>query len=599
MHPLLQCPLDGAQVMAKKKRIRRELLAEQPDRLPCRIAILGGSTTATVKDALELFLLDRGIAPSFYESEYDKWYEDAQFGTPELDAFHPQVIYLHTSFVNLQHLPVSTDSAADVAAKIDAEFARFADCWKKLEAHYGAIILQNNFELPPVRLYGNLDAVHATGLVAFVTALNARFAEAARADAALCLQDLCYLAASYGLEKWHDAAFYALYKVALASDAIPLLAHNLAAMIGALYGKTKKCLVLDLDNTLWGGVVSEDEVAGLALGRETALGASYLAWQRYLLRLKARGILLAVCSKNDEDIAKSGFSHPDCLLKPDDFLSFQANWEPKSENIRRIADDIGIGLDSLVFVDDNPAERALVREQLPMVAVPEVEGGVPFSYIRAIEDGRYFETLTLSSDDLQRNATYRGNRARKQLAQASGSYDDFLQGLAMKAEIAPFREVYLARIAQLTNKSNQFNLTTRRYTEEELRTMAGDSACLTLYGRLVDRFGDNGLVSVIVARREGGDLRILLWLMSCRVLKRGMEAAMLDALVERARAMGAEALLGDYFPTKKNAMVAGLYESFGFHKLSETADGHTEWRLPLAEARPQGRFIERMEENAE
>lgn len=592
MHPLLQIPFDAATIMAKKKRIRRELFAESSDRIPCRIAILGGSTTATVKDALELFLLDLGIAPTFYESEYDKWYEDSQFGTPELDAFHPQIVYIHTSFVNLQDLPVSTDSAEEVATKVDATVARFADCWKKLEARYGAMVIQNNFELPPTRLYGNLDAVHATGLVSFVSALNARFAAAAREDAALFLQDLNYLAASFGLVAWHDAEFYALYKVALASDAIPYLAHNLAAMIGALLGKTKKCLVLDLDNTLWGGVVSEDEVAGLALGHETALGESYLAWQRYILKLKARGILLAVCSKNDEDIAKNGFSHPDCLLKVDDVLSFQANWEPKSENLRRIAEDIGIGLDSLVFVDDNPAERAIVRDQLPMVAVPEVEGGAPATYIRAIEDGKYFETLTLSADDLQRNATYQGNRARKQLASISGSYDDFLQGLAMKAEIAPFKEVYLARIAQLTNKSNQFNLTTRRYTEEELRTMAGDPAYLTLYGRLTDRFGDNGLVSVVAGKCEEKDLRILLWLMSCRVLKRGMEAAMLDALVAHAKAMGVEALVGEYFPTKKNAMVQGLYESFGFTKVGEEADGHTVWRLVLQDAKPQGKYIE-------
>ena len=591
MHEMLAVPFDASRIMTKKKRIRRELLAQQVDRVPCRIAILGGSTTATVKDALELFLLDRGIAPTFYESDYNKWYEDSQFGNSELDAFEPQIIYLHTSFVNLLNLPNSTDKESDVRAKLDAEFARYADCWQKLKARYGATIIQNNFELPSTRYYGNLDAVHDTGLVAFVQAMSARFAKAAREDSALFIQDISYLAADFGLSRWHDLDFYALYKVAMTSDAIPYLAQSLAAMIGALLGKMKKCLVLDLDNTLWGGIVSEDEVTGLTIGHETALGESFLAWQRYILQLKSRGILLAVCSKNDEDIAKSGFTHPDCLLKVEDFLSFQANWEPKSENIHRIADEIGIGLDSLVFIDDNPAERQIVRDQLPMVTVPEVEGGAPFSYIRAIEQGKYFETLTLSADDLKRNATYQGNKERKKLQSCSGSYDDFLKSLDMKAEIGPFKEVYLERIAQLTNKSNQFNLTTRRYTEEELRHMAADTEYITMYGRLTDRFGDNGLVSVVAGQREGSDLRILLWLMSCRVLKRGMEYAMLDSLVKRAREMGIEALIGDYFPTKKNGMVAKLYEEFGFTKTAEKPDGHTMWRLELAGFTSKSRFI--------
>ena len=591
-HPFLQVPFAADRIMTKKKRIRRELLAADAQRVPCRIAILGGSTTAPVRDVLELFLLDSGIAPTFYESEYNKWYEDSQFGTPELDALQPQVIYIHTSTVNLQSLPVSTDTAEDVAAKVETEYQRWTTCWQRLHERYGAVIIQNNFELPAERLYGNLDAVHPTGLVQFVQALNARFAAAAQADSALHIQDINYLAADYGLRAWQDADFYALYKVALASEAIPYLAHNLAAMVGVLLGKMKKCLVLDLDNTLWGGVISEEEVTGLILGHETALGESYLSWQRYILQLKARGILLAVCSKNDEDIAKSGFTHPDCLLKVDDFLSFQANWEPKSENMRRIAEEIGIGLDSLVFIDDNPAERAIVREQLPMVTVPEVEGGAPATYIRAIEEGQYFETLTLSADDMQRNATYQGNKERKQLAATSDSYDDFLQSLEMQAEIAPFREIYLARIAQLTNKSNQFNLTTRRYTEEELRQMAADVDYITLYGRLRDKFGDNGLVSVVVGQREGDTLRILLWLMSCRVLKRGLEYAMLDALTARARAQGYTALVGDYYPTKKNAMVKDLYADFGFTQTDADEAGHTTWRLELTSAQPRSRFID-------
>lgn len=589
MNPHLQYPLKPDEIMRKKKRIRRELLAENGERTPCRIAILGGSTTAPIREIVELFLLDKGIAPIFYESEYNKWYEDACFGNPELDAFRPQIVYIHTSCVNLPlaQIPAGADEAT-VETLAKAEFTRYQQAWNQLREKFGSAIIQNNFELPANRVLGNLSAVIPSGRIHFVQLMNQWFAKAA--DSSLILQDLEFLAADLGLSHWYDPDGYALYKVALSSESIPGLARNLASIIGAILGKSKKCLVLDLDDTIWGGVVSEDGVEGLELGHETPLGESYLAWQRYILDLRDRGVILAVCSKNDEDIAKSGFTHPDCLLKPDDFISFQANWEPKPENIRQIATEINIGLDSLVFLDDNPAERAIVRSQLPMVAVPEVNEREPFSYIRAIEEGRYFEVVTLSQDDLQRNASYAQNKQRKELETASGSYEDFLRSLAMEAEIAPFCETYLSRIAQLTNKSNQFNLTTHRYTETELWSIMQSNRYITLYGRLKDCFGDNGVVSVIIGELKDAAVHIRLWLMSCRVLKRNMEQAMLDALVKASQAAGASQLIGYYYPTKKNHMVSHLYESFGFTCVQDNSAGGI-WKLPLTDYKNQNQFI--------
>ena len=586
-------PYDGDLLLRKEKGLRRQLLA-RPDisYVEKRIAILGGSTTADIQAVLELFLLASGIRPTFYTSEYDKYYEDAVFGNEELDKFQPEIVLVLTSVANLRERPVLGDREEDVQQKLMQELARYERIWDSLRERYHATIVQNNFDVPESTPLGSLDAVLPIGMERFVAALNERFAAATMERPDLYLHDLHGLSARIGSLRWHDGGQYAAYKFPMAYDVMPQVALSLSHIVRALLGKGKKCLVLDLDNTLWGGVIGDDGVDGIAIGHETPAAEAFTTFQTYVKALHARGVLLAVCSKNDEEVAKSGFSHPDSVLSVEDFAAFRANWLPKNENVRAIAEEIGIGTDSLVFLDDNPAERAIVRETMSEVAVPEVTGGDVFSYIRAIEEAGYFEPVAISGDDLKRNEAYRENRERRILRERAESYDDFLNSLEMQAEIAPFKSVYFDRIAQLTNKSNQFNLTTRRYTRTEIEQMAGDPAFVTLYGRLSDRFGDNGLVSVIIGKKEGAALYIVLWLMSCRVLKRGMEQAMLDVLVKQAQAADGTELIGEYLPTKKNQMVAGLYASFGFSKIREDADGRTIWRLPLAGYEAQAKFIE-------
>lgn len=590
---MMNYPYDFDRMLRKQKSMRRTLLAKQAgSAVEKRIAILGGSTTSVIRDMLELFLLDNGIRPIFYESEYDKYYEDAVFGNELLDAFHPDVVIVLTSIVNLRERPNLGDDAASVQAIVEQVMARYTEIWDALRARYQAAIIQMNFDVPEEAPLGSLGAVLPCGMERYVATLNERFAVAAMERLDLTLCDLHGLSSRIGAERWHDRTQYAEYKFAMSYDVMPRVALSLANLLRAMFGKMKKCLVLDLDNTLWGGVIGDDGVDGIAIGHETPTAEAFTTFQAYVKQLRERGVLLAVCSKNEDDVAKSGFSHPDSVLSVSDFVAFRANWMPKNENIRAIAEEINIGTDSLVFLDDNPAERAIVREMMPEVAVPEVTGGDVFSYIRAIEEAGYFEPITISDDDRKRNETYRENRERRELQQSLGSYDDFLASLQMKAEIAPFRSIYYDRIAQLTNKSNQFNLTTRRYTRADIERMATDPAYVTLYGRLADRFGDNGLVSVIIGKKEGTTLRIDLWLMSCRVLKRGMEQAMLDALVAAAQAQGCVELIGEYLPTKKNKMVSGLYERFGFAEASEDTDGRTVWRLELAGYENQARFIE-------
>jgi len=580
MIPELMQPLDTDYIMKKKKRIKRNILESVKMNVSLRIALLGGSTTAEIKNVLELFLLDKGIKPEFYESEYNKWYEDIIFDNPDLDYFKPQIVLIHTSFVNLIDLPTVTDDKVSVEALLENTFAKYVSCWEKLYQKFGCTIIQNNFEQPFHRNLGNLDCTSINGITPYVNSLNAKFALYAYEHESFYVNDINYLAALIGLEKWYDRNFYHLYKFAFSYEAIPHFCYNLASIIGAVIGKNKKCLVLDLDNTLWGGIIGDDGANNIKIGHETADAEGYYEFQKYILDLKARGIILAVCSKNDEEVAKSGFFHPDSVLKVDDFAAFYANWEPKHLNIVKIAKEINIGLDSLVFVDDNPVERAIVRTNLPDVTVPDVIGGEPSSYVRALEDGKYFETVSISKDDLQRNQTYIENKKRNDEEKQFASYGDFLASLNMQAEIKSFAPMYLDRITQLTNKTNQFNLTTKRYTRAEIDAIANSNEYITLYGRLADKFGDNGLVSVVIGRIIDGDLHIDLWLMSCRVLKRNLEYAMCQELVKIAVSRGITNIYGYYCKTAKNSMVKEMYADFGFEQIDKNGED-TVWKLPV------------------
>ena len=577
---LLTYPFDVAMLRKRQKAIRRELLEQDVVLLEKRIAILGGSTTNMFRDFLELFLLDAGVKPVFYESEYAQYYEEAVFPNDALSAFAPDIIFVFTTSVNLKEQPSVFETKEEADARINREYTRYQSIWDGLIARYHAVIIQNNFEMPAYLPLGSLDAVLWSGWRNTIESLNARIAEYAMAHAGMYVHDIHYLASLLGTEQWFDLSQYSAYKLAIRYESMPFVALHAANVVKAILGRTKKCLVLDLDKTLWGGIIGDDGVGSIQIGRETPEAEAYTAFQKYVLALKERGVLLAVCSKNEESAAKAGFSHPDTILHLDDFVAFQANWENKDQNVRRIANTLNIGLDSLVFLDDNPMERAIVREHVPEVAVPEVTGGDVASYIRAIERNGYFETVSISEDDRKRSETYHANQQRVEMEATASSYEDFLLSLDMRAEIAPFRRIYYDRIAQLTNKSNQFNLTTRRFTRADIEHMAEDSRYITLYGRLQDRFGDNGLVSVVIAEKEGTDVHIRLWLMSCRVLKRGMEEAMMEALAEKARLAGGEKLIGYYYPTAKNGMVRDFYSAHGF-SLMDDADGNTVWEHSL------------------
>lgn len=573
-------PLDANNLLRKKGSIRRNLMNRE-DFMEKRIAILGGSTTAEIKDMIELFLLNDGIRPVFYESEYNRYFEEIMFPPTSLKGFKPDLIYIHTSSVNITRYPAVAESGGEIEKLISSEVERFKGLWDRITADYSCPIIQNNFELPHYRSLGNLDGYDVHGRSCFVAELNLRFSQEARQRQNLHLNDINYLAAWFGLERWYDKIFWYSYKYAMSYEAIPLLANSVAAIAKAIFGKTKKCLVLDLDNTLWGGVIGDDGLTGIRIGKETPEAEAYTEFQHYVKGLKDQGVILAVCSKNDDANAREGFGHPDSVLALTDFSAFRANWEPKHQNIREIARALNIGIDSVAFVDDDPVERDRVRSQEPQVSVPELGNNVA-KFIDIVDKTGFFETVSLTLDDLKRSSFYSDNAVRQEMQKSFENYDDYLRSLCMVAEIKPFAPVYFDRITQLINKTNQFNLTTRRYTLDEVKAIAADDRYLTLYGRLQDKFGDNGLVSVMIGGIKKDGLHIDLWLMSCRVLKRGMESAMLDQFVAAAQAGGIKALMGYYYPSAKNRMVSGLFKEMGFQNTVSKDDGQSIWSLDIS-----------------
>ncbi len=577
MSDIFTYPFDSGYIIKKQRSIRKQLLSDGTERIKKRIAILGGSTADAVKDILGLFLLNYGIEAEFYLSEYGQYYNEALFPSEELTEFKPDFVYIHTTNRNITMYPDVNDSDELVSEKQQAQFSHFRQVWESIADKFGAVIIQNNFEQPDFRLLGNSDFTNRRGRVNFINRLNLDFAEYAEKAKNFYINDINYISSCYGLDKWSDSRQWYMYKYALSMDAVPYLASNIAAIIKAVLGKNKKVLALDLDNTLWGGVVGDDGVDGIRIGKDLPGGQVYSEFQEYVKLHKGIGVLLTVCSKNDMENAAAGLRHPDGTLKPEDFTMIKANWENKDINIIETAAELSLLPESFVFADDNPAERAIVSGQIKGAAVPEMTEAE--NYIRTLDRNRYFEILSLSDDDRKRGEMYKANAERAALRVSFSDYGEYLDSLDMTAEIGDFIPLYLSRITQLTNKSNQFNVTTKRYTEAEMETVFKSESHIRLYGKLTDKFGDNGVVSVVIGEiRNKTELHIDLWLMSCRVLKREMEYAMLDKLVAAAQERGIETIFGYYYPTAKNNMVKELFGSFGFDKISDD-EGNTVWKL--------------------
>ena len=577
-------PLDTATILQKKRSLKRTLL-EQPGLIEKKVALLSGSTIGEIKNILELFLLRQGIKPVFYEGGYGLFFENLVFDDGSLEAFAPDLIYIHTSVRNLKLWPNPGDGPGQVQQKLSAEYSRFEQAIRAALG-FGCPVICNNFDLPVYRVMGNREGSALEGRVHFVRQLNQQLASLVQASSNLYLNDLAYLQALHGMDRFSSQTAWYAYKYAVSIDCIPYLCQSIANITKSLFGKNKKALALDLDNTLWGGIVGDDGPEGIVLGSESPAGMAYSEFQSYLKELSSLGVLLNVCSKNQEEAALSGLARADSVLTREDFICFKANWEPKSHNVAAMAKELNILPESIVFVDDNPAEREIVRQELPGVAVPEMT--CPEEYIAVLDRSGYFEVTTLSADDAKRSAMYRQNLERSQLEQSFGDYNDYLKSLDMHCQIGRFDAPHAERITQLINKTNQFNLTTRRYTAAEISALMENPDYLTLYGRLTDRFGDNGLVTAIIGHREGKVLDLELWIMSCRTFKRRLEHAMFDQLVAQAKAMGIETIIGHYYPTAKNLLVRDFYATIGFEQIAQDDEGNLTFAFTgLADYQPQ------------
>lgn len=573
----LEYPYKSEDLIKQKRKIKKELLSVKKSFIDVKIALLAGSTINELKDILELFLLNQGIKPEFYLSEYNKYYEDAVFENPELEKFNPDIVYIFTSSRNIIHDFDLSTSKDNINAKLDGEYNKYLSIWENIKKKYKAVIIQNNFEYPNYRMLGNKDISDIHGLSNFLMKLNDKFYEYVENNQSFFICDINYIAADYGLSRWHSDKLYALYKLPCDLMAFPDIAYNVSNIIKSIYGKNKKALAVDLDNTLWGGVISEDGAENVKVGPEIPEGEIYLDFQKYLKKLKSLGILLNVVSKNDEDIAIHGLENTDGVLKPDDFIKIKANWEPKSDNIIRISEELNLGVDAFAFVDDNPMERDIVLKNINGVGVANLSS--PENYIRELDKSGFFEVTNVTEEDIDKTKQYKEMQERESFKNSFVDYAEYLKSLDMKAEIAAFEEKYYDRISQLSNKSNQFNLTTKRYTVEDIKKISEAKNYSTLYGKLIDKFGDNGIVSLVVGRISGNELNLELFLMSCRVLKREMEYKMLDALVGKCRDIGVDKIKAKYIKTEKNSMVKNLLADFGFTKLSEDEHENSEWEL--------------------
>lgn len=558
---------------------------------PVRLAVLGSSTLTHLLPAIRVGGLRRGLWVDTYENDYGQYMQELGNPASALHAFHPTAVLLA---LDAYHLTAGTHAGLDEAgadAVLDEVTGRIREAWRLAREAFCCPIIQQTVLPVHLPLLGSNEHRLAGSRAWFVTRLNAALRKLAETEGVdlLALDDWVM---RDGIGAWHNPVMWHHAKQEVSPAAAPLYGDLVARLLAAKQGRAFKCLVMDLDNTLWGGVIGDDGMEGIVLGQGSPLGEAYVAVQEYARELSRRGVILAVCSKNDEANAVEPFEkHPDMVLRRPDIASFVANWSDKAGNIRAIAQELNIGLDALVFLDDNPFERNLVRQELPMVAVPEVSDD-PTDYPRAIADAGYFEGLSVTEEDRERTGQYQSNKAREALRASVTDLEGYLRGLEMQLVWKRFDRIGLQRIVQLINKSNQFNLTTRRYTEEDVLAVMADPEAFGLQLRLLDRFGDNGVIAIVIGRkRENRDLYIDTWLMSCRVLGRQVEPTTLNLIAQEARKLGARRLVGEYVPTKKNGMVRDHYAKLGFAVMETDTAGGSRNLLDLAGFEPAATFI--------
>jgi len=553
---------------------------------PFRLAVLSNSTIDFLVPALVATAARHGIALEVIQPSYDQVAQEALTPDSKVNRSNPDAVLLALDYRALP-LKLSLGDAEASYATVLGVMGYLQALRDGIKANSNAVCIFQTFAPPAETLFGSLDRALPGTLRNLIDGINRELAEYVSGSGDVLL-DIAGLAETVGLADWHNTQLWNMGKFAFSDELIPLYADHVARTVAAIRGKSRKVLILDLDNTVWGGVIGDDGLEGIQLAQGDARGEAHLGVQRLALDLRKRGVVLAVSSKNTDEVAREPFEkHPEMLLKLDHIAVFQANWNDKATNIQAIATELSLGLDAMVFLDDNPVERGLVRRLLPQVAVPELPEE-PAYYARTLAAAGYFEAVAFANEDLKRAGFYQDNAKRASLQKQVGGVDAYLASLDMTITFQPFDATGRARIVQLINKSNQYNLTTRRYTDPEVAHAESDPEVFTLQVRLADIFGDNGMISVIVCRPgEPGAWEIDTWLMSCRVLGRKVEHMVLHEILKHARSAGIVKLAGTYKPTERNQLVVDHYARLGFNKLHGEESGLTRWELLVEDAQPE------------
>lgn len=541
-------------------------LKNVPDNLvPVKVALLGDTATQFLATALKGTGIDRGFRLDLFEAEFNQ--VERQFMDPgsDLHAFDPEyiVVFQSTHKWLEKHALSSSEKKASLADE-RLDFVR------SICGLTQAKIIYLNYPEIEDTVFGSYANRVPSSFTWQVRKFNYELMRISQENPNLYICDLAGLQSKFGRDRFFDAAVYTSTEMILSLDALPYVSARILDIICSLKGRFKKCLILDLDNTLWGGVVGDDGLEGIQLGHGLGIGKVFTEFQMWIKKLKERGIIICICSKNDEDKAKEPFEkHPDMVLRLSDIAVFMANWETKVDNIRAIQQILNIGFDSMVFLDDNPFERNIVREHIPGITVPELPED-PADYLEFLYSLNLFETTSYSVTDKDRTKQYQIEAERTSYAKTFTNEAEFLRSLEMVSKVEGFTPFNTPRVAQLSQRSNQFNLRTVRYTEADITTMSNDPDVIPITFTLEDKFGDNGLICVVILKKlDEESLFVDTWFMSCRVLKRGMEDFTLNTVVEKAREQGYRRIVGEYLPTLKNGMVKDHYDRLGFKPLGE------------------------------
>lgn len=532
-----------------------------------KIAIIGDVSTQHLATSLKGFGYLEGYNLDILDTDYNQIDSQILDKKSELYAHNPDSILIYMSSEKLyeKFCKLPLENRHNFSDIIIDEIKNY---WNILNSNIKTNILQFNFLEIDDKILGNYANKVCNSFIFQLRKLNVKLMELAQETKNAFIIDLCTIQNMYGREKVHDDKLYYIAKMPLSTSILPEVAKQILDIIKSLNGKIKKCVILDLDNTLWGGIIGDDGIDNIQIG-ELGLGHAFSEIQMWLKELKNRGIILAVCSKNNEDTAKEPFEkHPEMVLHLDDISMFVANWNDKVSNIKYIQETINIGMDSIVFIDDNPFERNSVKAMIPEITVPYLPED-PANYLSYLKELNLFETASYSENDKDRTKQYQAEVGRATMQSQFTDFDEYLKSLEMEAVAHSFEKFEFPRIAQLTQRSNQFNLRTVRYTEAEIEEIAQNDNYLTLSFSLKDKFGDYGLISVVIMEKQDNETLFLnTWLMSCRVLKRGMEEFIINTIIDTAKQNGYKKVIGEYIKTPKNSMVEKIYEKLGFKDLT-------------------------------